>query len=165
MYQVLKEKIRVNTYERRRQVGLNSQATGDGGKWVSRGLRRHRYWVGRVARSRWVWGSRSRKHHDDMVWAWAWAAASRGGWVPKWVFDSLSILCIVITSLSLCLASLSLTFLSFLFFSFFSLRFLLSLCGFGLLRVEFFFLDLHGSWAPGLVGWWARGSWFLGGGP
>ena len=119
MYQVLKEKIRVNTYERRRQVGLNSQAIGDGGKWVSRGLRRHGYWVGRVARSRWVWGSHSRKHHNDMAWAWAWAAASRGGWVPKWVSDSLSTLCIVITSLSLCLASLSLTFLSFLFFFFF----------------------------------------------
>ncbi|KAL0010632.1 hypothetical protein SO802_005740 [Lithocarpus litseifolius] len=54
---VLKEKMRVNTYERRRQMGLKQLATATsgshvgGGKWVSRWSRWRGYWV---ARSRWV---------------------------------------------------------------------------------------------------------------
>ena len=94
----------------------------------------------------------SRTHGDT---TWAWVAAS-----SAWVSGSLSLSILSLYPLS----RLSLS-LSFSFFLFFSLFFLLSSFGVGLLTTEswvfFFLIDLPGSWAPGLAGWWAGGGFMI----
>ena len=140
----MKEKIRVNTCEWRRQVGLEQPATAasgfevGSGKWVSLA------WVSgsKINWSSWVSLSQASWRHGVGV--------GVGGSVTGWVsLSRLPISDLFVSPLS------SQVSLSFLFFSF---SFILLLSPFGLvldnweLRFVFFLKIYMGH---GLVGWWA----------